>query len=85
MIDTDTNVLNKVGKEQLKNIYVDCRVVWTTTIFKIIDQEITFISVPLTICGYQNFPDKLVHFQGKSPIFTKIVVDGSMDRTTSGV
>ena len=30
----------------------------------------------------QIFPDKLVHFQGKYPIFTKIVVDGSMDRTT---
>ena len=43
----------------------------------------TIISAPLTICGYPNFPDKLVHFQGKYPIFTKIVVYGSMDRTTS--
>ena len=41
-----------------------------------------YISVPLTICGYPIFPDKLVHFQGKYPIFTKIVVYGSMDRTT---
>ena len=32
---------------------------------------------------FPNFPDKCVHFQGKYPIFTKIVVDGSMDRTTS--
>ena len=40
---------------------------------------LVIISAPLTICGYPNFPDKLVHFQGKYPIFTKIVVDGSMD------
>ena len=44
--------------------------------------NIEVISAPLTICGYPNFPDKLVHFQGKYPIFTKIVVDGSLDRTT---
>ena len=32
--------------------------------------NIYIISPPLTICGYQIFPDKLVHFQGKSPIYT---------------
>ena len=41
--------------------------------------KIIVISAPLTICGYPNFPDKFVHIQGKYPIFTKIVVDGSMD------
>ena len=44
--------------------------------------NIEVISAPLTICGYPNFPDKLVHFQGKYPFFTKNVVYGSMDRTT---
>ena len=47
------------------------------------------ISAALTICGadYLRLPQiSLTNsyiFKGKYPIFTKIVVDGSMDRTTS--
>ena len=50
--------------------------------FLCISVKSLIISAPLTICGYPNFPDKLVHFQGKYPFFTKNVVYGSMDRTT---
>ena len=42
----------------------------------------TLSTRPMHYFCYPNFPDKLVHFQGKYPIFTKIVVDGFMARTT---